>query len=374
MEFRDLKRQYRILKDRVDERISQVISSGCFIGGEEVAEIESRLENYLGIRNCISCGNGTDALTIALKTLQIGEGDAVFVPSFTFFATAEVVAREGATPVFVDVDKSTFNISCHDLEQKIQSIKESSSLIPRAIVAVDLFGLPADFLSLRQIASQENLFLVEDGAQGFGGSIQEKKSCSFGDIATTSFFPSKPLGCYGDGGAVFTDNDEWAALARSLSVHGKGTTKYDNVRVGMNSRLDAIQAAVLNVKLTAFQKYELAAVQQCAQRYGALLKGDVLLPQVPNGYSSSWANYTVRFPSSKLRDSMRDWLQKAGIPTMVYYPKPLHLQKAFEAFGFQHSLCPNSEELCKEVLSLPIHPYMTEEETNTIIERWNNFQ
>ena len=248
MQFRDLKQQYQALKNEIDEAMIKVAGDCNFISGAQVAELEKELAEYVGVKHCITCANGTDALSIAMMAWGIGEGDAVFVPDFTFFSSGEIVSHCGATPIFIDVDSDTYNISCDSLEKAIERVKAEEVLTPKAIIAVDLFGLPADFDNIKPIADKYNLLVLEDGAQGFGSEIRGKKACSFGDIATTSFFPAKPLGCYGDGGAVFTDDDELAALMQSIRVHGKGKMKYDNVRIGLNSRLDTIQAAILCVK------------------------------------------------------------------------------------------------------------------------------
>ena len=257
MEFRDLRQQYQVLEKQMNSAMIQAASGGHYIMGKQVLELEEVLADYVGVKHCISCGNGTDALLLALMAWGVKKGDAVFVPDFTFFASAEVVAALGATPIFVDVDVNTYNLDPNKLEKAILETKEKTSFTPKAVVAVDLFGQPADYDRIREIATQYGLLLLEDGAQGFGGRIGDRKACSFGDIATTSFFPAKPLGCYGDGGAIFTDHDEWAQILRSLRVHGKGADKYDNIRIGMNSRLDTIQAAILLVKFEAFNQYEL---------------------------------------------------------------------------------------------------------------------
>lgn len=257
MEFRDLKRQYQYLKENIDSKIQEVICHADFIQGREVVELEGLLADYAGTKHCVTCANGTDALQLALMAWNIGEGDAVFVPDFTFFSSGEVVSAVNAVPVFVDIEPDTYNIDGDSLETVIRKTVQEGRLTPKAIVAVDLFGQPADYGKLRRIAEQYHMFILEDAAQGFGGRIGEKKACSFGDISTTSFFPAKPLGCYGDGGAIFTDNDEWAALLRSYRVHGKGSSKYDNVRIGMNSRLDTLQAAVLLAKFPVFMEKEL---------------------------------------------------------------------------------------------------------------------
>ncbi len=373
MQFRDLKQQYRILKEEIDHALLNVAASGSYIMGTQVEELEQQLAAYVGVKHCVTCANGTDALTLALKVWGIGPGDAVFVPDFTFFSSAEVVSFEGATPIFVDVDIDTFNIDAEDLERKIKEVLNEGKLVPKVIVAVDLFGLPANFPAIRKVANRYNLLVLEDSAQGFGGAIDGKRNCSFGDIATTSFFPAKPLGCYGDGGAVFTDKDEWAALADSLRVHGKGSFKYDNVRIGMNSRLDTIQAAVLQVKLKAFAGYELDAVNKVAQRYDEHLIGIVKTPVVPKGFLSGWAQYTIQLQDKLQRDTLQEFLKERGIPAMVYYPTSMHRQTAFKEFNIDDSHCPVSSKLCSTVLSLPMHPYLTVEEIDKICNTIKTF-
>ena len=324
------------------------------------------------MKHCITCANGTDAISLALKVWGIGEGDAVFVPDFTFFSSGECPAEEGATCVFVDVDERTYNINPQKLEEAIIKVQNDGLYTPRVVIAVDLFGQPADYYEIILICEKYNLLLLEDGAQGFGGSIRGKMACSFGNIATTSFFPAKPLGCYGDGGAVFTDNDEWAALLRSYAVHGKNADdKYDNVRLGLNSRLDTVQAAILQVKLKAFKEYEVSDVNKVADLYLEKLSDlDLVLPIVKEGFYSSWAQFTVQLPDYIDRDQLQKGLKEKSIPSMVYYMKPMHLQGAFEGTYSAESECPVTEGLCKKVLSLPMHPYMTEEDveyiTNTL--------
>lgn len=364
MEFRNLRQQYLVLKEDMDKAILDTVSSGAYIMGPQVRELEEELAEYVGVKHCLTCANGTDALTLALKTWGIGPGDAVFVPDFTFFSSAEVVSLEGATPVFVDVCEDTFNIDPEDLERAIKQVLADGRLTPRVIVSVDLFGLPADYPHIREIADRYGLLILEDGAQGFGGSIEGKRACSFGNIATTSFFPAKPLGCYGDGGAVFTDNDEWAELIASYRIHGKGSFKYDNVRIGLNSRLDTLQAAILQVKLKAFKHYELDAVNKAAERYTSLLREVVETPMIPDDFGSSWAQYTILLKDKETRDNLQASLKASGIPAMVYYPKPLHLQTAFSAIDARQ--CLTASSLCDRVLSLPMHPYLTEEDINTV--------
>ena len=369
MEFRDLHRQYEALKPAIDQAVLSTVAEGRYIMGPAVRELEKQLSAYVGVAHCLTCANGTDALTLALKAWGIGPGDAVFVPDFTFFSSAEVVSLEGATPVFVDVDPSTYNIDPDRLEQAIEAVMAEGRLAPKVIVAVDLFGLPANYPALRAIADRYHLWILEDGAQGFGGAIQGQRACSFGDISTTSFFPAKPLGCYGDGGAVFTDNDQWAALIASYRVHGKGADKYDNVRVGMNSRLDTLQAAVLQVKLRAFQEQEWMRVNAVAASYTAQLQAYVRTPFVPDGYSSSWAQYTIQLPDRAVRDALQRRLKEAGVPSMVYYPKPMHAQSVFSRpQGAVAMDCPCASVLPGRVLSLPMHPYLTEEEVMRVCE------
>lgn len=395
MEFRDLKKQYQALKNGIDQAMADVAASGAFIMGSPVKELENELAEYVGVKHCLACANGTDALTLALKALGIGKGDAVFVPDFTFFATAEVVSLEGATPVFVDVDPLTFNMDPKSLDDAIRSVHDNMTLRPKAVIAVDLFGLPANFVELRTITKREGMFLIEDGAQGFGGSIRlpkpngegfmVRRACSFGDISTTSFFPAKPLGCYGDGGAVFTDNDEWASLIASYRVHGKGSYKYDNVRIGLNSRLDTLQAAILRVKFKAFKEHELADVNKFAEYYTQLIDGmtkfikkeiRVTTPYVPENYTSSWAQYTIQLsvPSGNgtfNREALQAKLKAKGIPTMVYYPTPMSAQTAFKE-NHSFALTPNAEKLSQCVLSLPMHPYLTREEIRSVAENLIN--
>lgn len=377
MEFRDLKKQYMSMKEEMDHALQSVLSAGSFIGGELVTRLEDSLAEYVGVKHCITCANGTDALQLALMAWEIGEGDAVFVPDFTFFSTAEVIPWVGATPVFVDVNYDTFNLSAHCLEEAINKVIEEGRLKPKAIIAVDLFGQPVDYSSIKALKEQYGLFLLEDGAQGFGGTIGDRPACSFGDIATTSFFPAKPLGCYGDGGAVFTDNEEWAELIASYKVHGRGKNKYDNVRIGINSRLDTIQAGVLLVKLKQFVTYEMDAVNRAADFYSNLLKdmAEVQVPVLLNDCQSSWAQYTIKLSNSQMRGELQEYLKQNHIPSMVYYPKPLHKQKAFSRNDIIKLNYENTEKLCDTVLSLPIHPYISEKEQEIVcngIEKFFN--
>ena len=374
MQFRDLKYQYQILKEDIDAAMLKVASDCNFISGKQVKELEKELAEYVGTKHCISCANGTDALSLAMMAWEIKEGDAVFVPDFTFFSTGEIVSFAGATPVFVDVELDTFNISIDSLEKKIKDTIEEGKLTPKAVIPVDLFGLPADYDSIQQIAEKYNLLVLEDGAQGFGGKIGNRRACSFGDISTTSFFPAKPLGCYGDGGAVFTDDDDVAALLRSICVHGKGTMKYDNVRIGLNSRLDTMQAAILSVKLKAFKDYELTDINKVAERYTELLDGVVKTPVIPDGFYSSWAQYTIQLEDREERDGLQAELKKNDIPSMVYYPKPMHKQQAFGGLSFNDDDYANTIRLCDTVLSLPMHPYLTEEDMDNVVEQIKQYK
>jgi len=351
--FIDLQKQYIHLQDKIEQRTDTVLNHGKYIMGPEVQEFERNLAEYVGVKHAITCANGTDALSLALMVLDIKQGDAVFCPTFTFFATAEVISFAHATPVFVDSNEHTFNICPQDLEKQIQKVIAVGDLIPKAIIAVDLFGLPANYPEIEKIAKKYNLKLIEDAAQGFGGSINGKRAGSFGDIATTSFFPAKPLGCYGDGGAVFTNNDDYANLLRSFRVHGKGNDKYDNVRIGMNSRLDTIQAAILIEKLKEFPT-ELANRNRTAKLYESITSKNIVLPSVPENYVSSWAQYTLKVDN---RDSLIAALKDEGIPSVVYYSKCMHQQTAFHSVNLYPSELDVSENLSEIVLSLPMHGY-----------------
>ena len=373
MQFRDLRKQYEVLKEDIDEKMKNVCVSAQYVSGPAVTELEKELASYVGVKHCITCANGTDALTLAIKAWGLGHGDVVFVPDFTFFSSGECPANEDCTCVFVDVDKKTYNIDTVKLQSAINKVWQEGKYRAKAVIAVDLFGQPADYDAIIPICEKYGLLLLEDGAQGFGGEIRGKRACSFGDIATTSFFPAKPLGCYGDGGAVFTDNDEWAELIRSLAVHGKsGNDKYNNIRLGMNSRLDTIQAAILQVKLKAFREYEIKDVNKVADMYNKAfsrtgLDNKLLLPRVKDGFLSSWAQYTVQLPKGVKRKDIQAKMKEKEIPTMVYYMKPMHKQGAFEAKNRVDTECVVTEELCGSVLSLPMHPYMTEEQVQEVV-------
>lgn len=368
MQFIDLAAQYEEHKARIDERIQSVLQHGRYIMGPEVSLLEDRLAEYVGVKHCITCANGTDALQLSLMALGISEGDVVFCPTFTFFATAEVIALAGATPVFVDSNSSTFNLCPLELEARIKQVIASGKGVPKAIISVDLFGLPANYPEISRIAKKYGLTLIEDAAQGFGGAINDRRAGSFGDIATTSFFPAKPLGCYGDGGAVFTDSDEYAEMIRSFRVHGQGEDKYDNVRIGVNSRLDTLQAAILLEKLSIFPM-ELEARNRIAEQYSAELVGHLTIPSVPDGYLSSWAQYTL------VDESRDDWmgrLSESSIPSMVYYRTSMHNQTAFKYLGYSRGDFPNADRLERQVFSLPMHPYLSEQDIAHVVSALKN--
>ncbi len=369
MQFRDLGAQYKVLKTEIDAGIHEVIDSSAFILGKTVTELENMLAEYVGRKYCIGCANGTDALQLALMIWGVGPGDAIFTSDFTYFASAGTASILGATPVLVDIDLETFNISPEALEKAIQKVLAEGKLKPKAIVPVDLFGQPADFTMILPIAEKYGLKVLEDGAQGFGGSLNGRRACSFGDMSTTSFFPAKPLGCYGDGGAIFTDDAEVDARLRSLRAQGKSSVdKYDNREIGMNSRLDTLQAAILIPKFKAFVEYELDAVNRVANWYTQRLKDMFVTPIVPEGFYSSWAQYTILMDSRDERYVMQKYLKTQGIPSMVYYPRGLHKQEAYRWMNLDDSDYPNTIEATSRVLSLPMHPYLTEDDVDTVVK------
>ena len=381
MEFIDLKCQYRRIEANIKNRLGAVLEHGRFIMGPEVRELENKLAKYVGTKHAVSCASGTDALLLPLLAWGIAPGDAVFVPSFTFFATAEVVALLGAVPVFVDVENESFNIDPQKLQLAIDAvIRRDASLYPlprpareqklhpKAVIPVDLFGIPAEYEQILKIAHRHGLLVLEDGAQSFGGSKNGARVCGFGcNAATTSFFPAKPLGCYGDGGAVFTDDDGLNEALLSLRIHGKGNNKYDNVRLGLNARLDTLQAAVLLAKLEIFQE-ELDARRQVAAWYSnALQRTPCRPPVLPAGCESAWAQYSVVTPEG-MREGLVRHLKAAGIPTNLYYPSPLHLLPAFQSLGYRQGDMPVAEYLCRNILSLPMHPYLRKDQVKTVFE------
>ncbi|MDR1677105.1 MAG: DegT/DnrJ/EryC1/StrS family aminotransferase [Deltaproteobacteria bacterium] len=365
MPFIDLKKQYQKLEPQLTKALQDAVSSFKFILGPEVKKLEEALAEYVGAGECICCANGTDALTLPLLAWDVGPGEAVFCPTFTFFSTAEVVSLRGATPVFVDINPLTYNIDPKSLEEQIQEVLKQGKLKPRAIIPVDLFGLPYNYEAVAGIADRYGLVILEDAAQGFGGIYGGKNAGTLGQVGTTSFFPAKPLGCYGDGGAVFTDNAELAEIIRSSRTHGTGGHRYEHVRLGLNSRLDTLQAAILLVKLDAFPD-ELDLRQEVALRYERALVGLVpSAPVVPGGRLSSWAQYTIRVPAAH-RQFIMDHMKSLGVPTMIYYPKCLHLQPVFAHLGGCPGDLPTAEKASAEVLSLPMHPYLTASDQDRI--------
>jgi UDP-2-acetamido-2-deoxy-ribo-hexuluronate aminotransferase len=362
--FIDLKKQQERIREKIEKRIMNILDHGKYIMGPEIMDLEGKLADYVGVKHCISCSSGTDALLMPLMARGIGKGDAVFTTPFTFIATAEVISLLGATPIFVDINSRTFNVDPDELVKAINRVKKEGVLKPSAIIPVDLFGLPADYTDIERIAVENELFLLEDAAQGFGGSISDRKSCSFGNVAATSFFPAKPLGCYGDGGAIFTDDDKLADILKSIRVHGKGTEKYDNIRIGMNGRLDTIQAAILLEKLSIFDD-ELKAKNIVAMKYTEKLKDLVITPEVPDEYVSAWAQYSVLAKDSNERTIIQTELKKQGIPSAIYYPKPLHMQTAFSSL-YSDMCFEISEDMSKRIFSLPMHAYLSNDDIDSI--------
>ena len=359
MQFIDLKAQFEQLEPTIRRRIDQVLAHGHFILGPEVAEFEALIADYCGVPHAIGCANGTDALVMALRALDIGPGDAVMTTPFSFFATAEAIMLVGARPVFADIDPGTFNLDPDRLAERIAAHDEASGGTMRAVITVDLFGFPADYDRIEPICAEHGLALIEDAAQGFGGAVGDRRAGSFGTVATTSFFPAKPLGCYGDGGALMTKDFPLAERLRSLRVHGKGRDKYDNVEVGYNSRLDTLQAAILIEKMAAFPA-EMKARQAVARRYGEALDGIVQLPGVPAGMTSSWAQYSVLAKDGAHRDELMRALASDGIPSAIYYERPLYLQPALAALGYGEGECPVAEDISSRIFSLPMGPYLSE--------------
>ncbi|MDR0425279.1 MAG: DegT/DnrJ/EryC1/StrS family aminotransferase [Clostridiales Family XIII bacterium] len=365
MEFIDLKKQYNDIAAGLGRRLGSVMSGTRFIFGEETEELEVRLAAYTGRKHCISCSSGTDALLMPLMAWQAGKGDAVFVPAFTFFATAEVASMLGAEVVFVDIEPGTFNMDPAKLRKAAERVKAEGRLRLRAVIAADIFGQPARNPEIEGLAAEYGMFFLEDAAQGFGGRIGSRAAGSFGDAAATSFFPAKPLGCYGDGGAVFTDSDELAGLLRSIRVHGQGREKYQNVRIGLNARLDNMQAAVLLEKLTVFDK-ETAAKNVIAERYSAALAGLLETPAVLPGYYSSWAQYSLLAEGPEEREFIIGRLKSQGVPTAIYYKAPLHEQPVYKGYDRRGDDLSASERICKRVFSIPMHAYLSDADIELI--------
>jgi UDP-2-acetamido-2-deoxy-ribo-hexuluronate aminotransferase len=373
MQFIDLKKQQERIREKIESGITRVLDSGQYIMGPEIKELEKKLAEYVGVKHAIGCASGTDALLMALMTYEVGPGDAVFTTPFTFVATAEVISLLGATPVFVDIEQDTFNIDPAKLEMAIIAVEQGGSpefplpigadgLIPKGVIPVDLFGQAANYVRINEIAEKHGLFVIEDACQSFGAEYKGKKACSLADIACTSFFPAKPLGCYGDGGMIFTDDDELAKKMISIRVHGSGLDKYDNIRLGINGRLDTIQAAILLAKFEIFPE-EIELRQTVANRYTELLKGSVTAPFISDGCKSAWAQYSLLCDN---REELIVKLKDHGIPTAIYYPIPLHLQGAYKYLGYQKDSFPVSEKIAGQIFSIPMHPYLTEEEQKSI--------
>jgi UDP-2-acetamido-2-deoxy-ribo-hexuluronate aminotransferase len=360
--FVDLKAQYARIKPQIAEAIQEVLDDGRYILGPAVTRFEDELAAYCGVRHAISCSSGTDAIFMPLLAYGVGPGDAVFVPAFTFTASAEVILLAGASPVFVDVEADSFNMDLADLERKISEIRAEGKLKPKAIIAVDLFGFPADWNGLNKLAEHEGLHLISDAAQSFGGVYHNGRVGSLAPVSGTSFFPAKPLGGYGDGGAIMTDDDSLAEILKSIRVHGTGSDRYEVVRIGINGRLDSIQAAILSVKLSIFHA-ELEAREFISRVYDEALKDVVTVPKRIEGLQPAWAQYTIR---TDRRAAVQEKLSEAGIPTMIYYPKPVHLQPPYAPYGGGEGSLPVSETICDEVISLPMHPYLSDEDAKRI--------
>jgi dTDP-4-amino-4,6-dideoxygalactose transaminase len=362
--FIDLAAQQALIRDKVDAAIARVLDHGQYIMGPEIGELERQLADFCGAKHVVACSSGTDALALCLMAKGVGSGDAIFCPSFTFAATAEVVAWLGATAYFVDILEDTYNMDPPSLKMAIAQARKAGHR-PAGVMSVDLFGLPADYDSIEPIAAENGLWLLCDAAQGFGATYKGRKVGTIGDMTATSFFPAKPLGCYGDGGAIFTDDAALAELLRSLLFHGKGEDRYDNIHIGMNGRMDTIQAAVLIEKLALFAD-EIEARNRIAARYNSALADVVIVPHVPEAHVSVWAQYTLRLKHGA-RAGVLAKLKEAGVPTAVYYPKPVHQQTAYRHFPLAGNGLPVSDRLAGEVFSLPMHPYLDEATQDRII-------
>lgn len=367
MEFIDLKAQYAALKDEIDDNIRKVLTSTHFILGEEENEFEEELAKYIGVKHVIGCSDGTAALQLIYMAYGIGRGDAVFCPDMTFVASVEPACLLGAEPIFCDIDSKTYNIAVDSLERQINAVIKEGRLTPKAVVAVDFIGNPADYSAIRKVTQKYNLLLIEDAAQGTGASVNGIKCGALGDIAATSFFPSKPLGCYGDGGAVYTNDDEMDQLLRSIRVHGKGKSKYDNQRVGINARLDTIQAAIMLPKLKVLDR-EIAIRQTLAEKYNRAFEGKFKIPCIMEGMISSYAQYALLAKDTEQRDYIIGMLKKHGIPSLVYYPIPLHKMKVFEGCFMGEETFENTIAYADRTFSLPFSAYLKEEDQQKVIE------
>ena len=372
MDFIDLKTQQSRIREKIDKRIKSVLDHGKYIMGPEVFELEEMLANYVGVKYCISCSSGTDALLIPLMANGIGPGDAVITSPFTYIATAEVISLLGAEPVFLDIYEDTYNLNPDCIDDAIKD-SERKGLNAKAIIPVDLFGLPARYRLITELANKYDLIIIEDAAQGFGGSIGGEKAGSFGHVASTSFFPAKPLGCYGDGGAIFTDDEELTEIMRSVRIHGSGTDKYENTRIGINGRLDTFQAAVLLEKLSIFDD-ELRLRNEVADYYSSNINNNLVKPFIPKNYTSSWAQYSILASTESERIGIMSALNQLNIPSMIYYKTPLHLQRVFEGLGYEKGDFPISERVSRQIFSIPMHPYLNREEQNMIIEVINRYE
>jgi len=363
MQFIDLNAQQEQIKSKLLDNISAVLAHGKYINGPEVKQLEETLATFVGTKYAVGCASGTDALLMTLMAYGVTAGDAVFTSPFTFIATAEVISLLGATPVFVDIHNDTFNINAQKLEQAIDQVKQQGRLKPKGIIPVDLFGQPADYDEINLIAQKNNLFVLEDAAQSFGALYKDKRSCSLGHAAATSFFPAKPLGCYGDGGMIFTDDEELYHSLISIRTHGKGQHKYDNARIGLNGRLDTLQAAILLVKFTLFES-ELEKRQVVCKRYTEALESICRVPYVKAHNVSAWAQYSI---VHEKRDRITEYLKTKNIPTAIYYPKPLHLQQAFTYLAYQEGDFPVSEQISRQIISLPMHPYLEQRVQDEVV-------
>jgi len=362
--FVDLQKQFKVLEGDIRAAMDKVLEHAQFIMGPEVRQLEQKLAEFTGTKHAIGCSSGTDALLIPLMAYGVGPGDAIFTTPFTFIATAEVISFLGATPVFADIDPETYNIDPEKLRESIERVKTKGDLNPRGIIPVDLFGLPADYDPIMAVAREHDLFVMADAAQAFGSVYHGRTTGTLAHVTSTSFFPAKPLGCYGDGGAIFTEDDALAEKIHSIIVHGKGIDKYQNVRIGLNGRLDTLQAAILLVKLAAFPG-ELKARQRVADYYTRRLEDYVETPVVPEGLVSAWAQYSIL---SDRREAIQTGLKEAGVPTAVYYPIPLHMQEAFADLGYKEGDFPVSESISRRIFSIPMHPYLNPEQLELITD------
>lgn len=366
MQFIDLKTQFERIEEDVTARVNAVLRSQRYVMGPEVAELEEKLAAYAGTKHAFTCASGTDALLIPLMAYGLEKNDAVFVPSFTFFASAESITLAGGTPVFVDIDEESFNIDVEHLQKEINRVLDEGKLTPRGILPVDLFGRLANYDAIEEVADKHGLFVLEDACQGFGASSKQRRACSFGNVAATSFFPAKPLGCYGDGGAIFTDDDDLAQIIASIRVHGQGVDKYDNVRIGVNGRFDTIQAAVILAKLEVFDS-ELEERQRVAKYYTENLSDALIAPSIPTHETSAWAQYTLVAKDGTQRDRILAGMKEQNIPSAVYYPVPIHLSTAYQNLGYREVSLPVSEDLASRVFSLPMHPYLEKDDMDKVI-------